>query len=287
MTLDDELRAMLDQQADMEVTSRPDEDRLILARRTRRRRRTLSRICGTTLAVTILGGGVYVVAQGDRGEAGAPDIAMQKTGTPEPSVMGVPPPLAADPGSDDLEPGTYRVIVGRDADGAMLWADLTFEGEHWQSGDYPVLHQDNAFGGFGVYRPDTLAAGDGCTGGAVDQVETESPQLLARHLTELPKSTVIEPVTPTSMLGRPALHVRVRIAQTCPVKRYYQVAQTLRGSRGVTYGLLNAPAVIDFWVLDVDGVTVVVDRWHDQGAPAELVDRIARASESIAFVSRP
>ena len=43
MNLGDELRAVLNQEADMQVTQGPDVDRLIMGGRARRRRRNLTR----------------------------------------------------------------------------------------------------------------------------------------------------------------------------------------------------------------------------------------------------
>jgi hypothetical protein len=43
--------------------------------------------------------------------------------------------------------------------------------------------------------------------------------------------------------------------------------------------------VIDFWVVDLDGVPVVVDMWHQDDASSQLVDRIARTRDSISFVT--
>ena len=42
---------------------------------------------------------------------------------------------------------------------------------------------------------------------------------------------------------------------------------------------------MDFWVLDLDGVPVVVDAWHQSDASADLVDQVDQARESITFVT--
>jgi hypothetical protein len=287
MTLDDELRVALNQEADMQVTTGPDVDRLIVGGRARRRRRHLTRAGGSVLAVALVAGGAYGVTQIDRSDAGSTGVAERETVTPEPSGAAAPPVLAVDPGPKDLEPGTYRIMVGTDATGAPIEADLTVEGPGWMSGNFPVLQEDETSGGFGVYRPYALGDGSGCVDGALNADVDGSPQALARQLADLPRSTVVQPVTPTEALGRYALHLRLRIPQNCTHgDAYYRVAETARGSRGITYSDEPPAAVIDFWVLDLDGVPVVVDTWHDEGASADLVDRIAQASESITFVPR-
>ena len=43
--------------------------------------------------------------------------------------------------------------------------------------------------------------------------------------------------------------------------------------------------VIDFWVVDLVGVPVVVDMWHQEDASSKLVDRIARTRDSITFAT--
>ena len=42
--------------------------------------------------------------------------------------------------------------------------------------------------------------------------------------------------------------------------------------------------IVDFWVVDVDGTPVVVDRFHLEDAPDDLVAQSNRARESIRFV---
>ena len=63
----------------------------------------------------------------------------------------------------NLEPGTYRMVVGVDATGVEIVADLTFYGPDWISGPNPTVVADNgvheyrARGGVGVYPPEALA----------------------------------------------------------------------------------------------------------------------------------
>ena len=78
--------------------------------------------------------------------------------------------------------------------------------------------------------------------------------------------------------------MRLRIADDCPADGGYRVAETPRGSRGISYSSVPTTVVMDFWVLNLDGVRVVVDTWYQDGASSGLVDRITRASDSISFV---
>ena len=72
----------------------------------------------------------------------------------------------------------------------------------------------------------------------------------------------------------------MRIDDNCPVPESYRVAD----GRGITYSNVAKEVVIDFWVLDLGGGPVVVDMWHQAGSSAQLLDRVARARDSISFV---
>ena len=290
MTLGDELRAVLNQEADVQITEGPDMDRLIMGGRVRRRRRNLTRAGSTALAVVLIGGGTYAVTQ-EPNSPSSSGIANRSSSTSEPSTFAAAPALPPDPGREDLEPGTYRVLVGPGATGTAIRADLTVDGPGWSAGDFPIVQEGGTFGGFGVYRPDQLAAGSGCSDDAVSTNVGDSPHALAQRLAELPGSTVVQPVTPREVLGQyAALHLRLRIPQNCPAAGYYRVANTPRGDRGIGYPRPDETypsVVIDFWVMERAGAPVVVDSWHQAGASDRLVDRIAEARDSITFLPRP
>ena len=175
--------------------------------------------------------------------------------------------------------------MGTDATGAAIEADLTFEGPDWDSGNFPVAETGAIHGGLGVYRPSALAAGSGCNGDAPNANVRQSSRGLARQLARLPHSTVVQPVTPTEAYGYDAFHLRLEIADDCPEDQGYRVAETPRGSHGISYSIIPETVVMDFWVLDLDGVPVVVDAWHQSDASAALVDQVDQARESITFVS--
>ena len=105
----------------------------------------------------------------------------------------------------------------------------------------------------------------------------ETTQALAQQLAQLPQSTVVQPATPVQVFGHDAVHLQLRIAaETARTTEAYRVAETPRGSLGISYSDDLKDVVIDFWVVDLDGVPVVVDTWHEDDASSELVDRIAR-----------
>jgi len=67
---------------------------------------------------------------------------------------------------------------------------------------------------------------------------------------------------------------------------YYRLAETPSGPRGITYDDGTEPqvVVIDLWVVDVDGTTVVVDTWHHAaGTPSGVLDTTRLTRTSIRF----
>ena len=140
-------------------------------------------------------------------------------------------------------------------------------------------------GGLGVYRPLALADGSGCNGDAPSVDVAGTAQALARQLARLPRSTVVLAPTPGQAFGHDAVHLRLRIDDDCPQGQGYRVAETLRGSRGISYSDVPREVVIDFWVVDVDGLAVVVDTWHQDGASSQRVDQIARTRDTITCVT--
>jgi hypothetical protein len=176
--------------------------------------------------------------------------------------------------------------VGAGADGAAIEADLTFEGPNWKAGNFPMLNE-GLNGGFGVYRPDALAAGSGCTGDESTIAAATTPEALAQQLAALPGSTVVQPVTSTQVLGRDALHLRLRIPQECPINEGYRVAETPRGSRGISYAYASPQpdVVMDFWIMEEAGIAVVLDSWHEAGATTVLLDEVTEATDATRFVA--
>jgi len=276
MNLDEQLRAALDQEADMQRAPAPDVDRLISGGRVRRRRRSLAQV-GVAAAVgaVLVGVGVYGVTQLDSGDAAEPAQPAPTTTTPQAYISG-----------EDIHPGTYRMLVGVDDVGVAIETDLTFYSDDWGSGsNFPVLSDGTTFGGVAVYRPTALAAGTGCLSDEPNSDLPGSPQALAQQLAQLPRSTVVEPPTPVQAFGRDAVHLQVRIDNDCGADEGYRLAETVRGSHGISFGVSPAMVVVDFWVVEVQGVPVVIDTWHDEAASSGLVDEVDKTGESTAFVT--
>jgi hypothetical protein len=284
MNLGDQLRATLSEEADMQYATPPDVDRLVMGGRQRRRHRNLARAGGAALALVLISGGVYAVTQQAGGIVQGSRIAGSPSATSDPTAD---PDAAVDLPPDGywggLDAGTYRVLVGSDAAGRPLEADLTLEAG-WNAGNFPTTRDYGGYAGFGVYRPLSIGAGSGCEADPPNADLGESPRALARDLAHLPRSTVLQPIEATRAWGYDAQHLRLRIQEKCGPDDIYRVAETPRGTRGINYGSQSTGVVIDFWVLDLDGATVVVDTWHQGGSSVALVDSVTRAAESITFV---
>ena len=283
MNLDEQLRATLSHEAEVRNAPPLDLDTLISGGRVRRRRRTAARLGIGVLAAVLVGGAAFSLTQPGPWNRGAePGIANQTT---EPSEAAQTTSALQDGNRRPVAPGTYRVFVGVDATGERIEADMTVDGTGWASGDNPVVFDGGHAAGVGIYRPEVVATVSGCEGDWQGWTAAKTPLGLARQLARLPLGTLVQPPTPTEVLGHDGLHLRVRIDPECPGDLGYSVVLTALGNRGISYSQVPATdVVIDFWVVDVDGTRVVVDVWHDIDAPQALVDRASRARESISLI---
>ena len=175
----------------MQNATQPDMDKLISGGQQRRRRRNLTRAGGAALAVVLLGVVAYAVTRRDSIDADPTGSADTPSDTSAPSTDEVPPTLSLDGGN--LEPGTYRLLVGADTTGAAIEADLTVDGEGWESGNFPVAETGGIHGGLAVYEPLAIAAGTGCSGDTPNADLGETPQSLAEQLAQLPQAQSCSP----------------------------------------------------------------------------------------------
>ena len=286
MTLDTELTAAFGQEAETREIPPPDVEGLIRGGRTRRRRRNVRRIgIGAAAAAVLVGGGAYGVAHVAPGDPGTVSVPPA-TSVFEPSEPAAVPPSFQYLDRTAIEPGTYRMFVGADPAGVKIEADLTVTGANWFAGDQPVVSDGgDTWAGVGVYQPDALARVAPCSGDWQGRDASRTPQGLARQLVRLPRSTVVQALTPTEAFGHDAVHLRLRIDDQCPRPEWYQIAHGPAGVRGITYSRHPKEVLIDFWVVDLNGTTVVVDMWHQVDAPTELVGRANQVRDSITFVT--
>ncbi len=287
MSLDEELRAVLGQEAGMRYAERlPDVGALISGGRVRRRRRNAARVGVGVLAAAVIGGGAYGVAQVGREDARPPatDHPTEPTATSGSAV-----PRYRDTDQGPLPPGTYRMFVGVGESGPIE-ADITFAGRGWGASNHPVIFDDPFAAGVGVYQVEDVARGSGCHGDERLTPAAETPNALARQLARLPRSSVQVGPESTEMLGIDAVHLRLRIDDNC-VEAAYRPVDTVgpgggSGSgRGISYAEERMDEIIDFWVLEVDGTTIVIDLFRHPGASADVVQQVYDARDSITFVT--
>ena len=164
-----------------------------------------------------------------------------------------PPPLPAEPRrSDDRArhlPAPRRLRPGGCPDRCR--PDLRDRGTG-ATGTSRSCASGEFVGGVGVYQPHGLAAGSGCSG---DRLDTRPGQGRVRSRRgsspDLPRSKVLQPLTRVRAFGHDASHVRLRIKDDCPAGQAYRVAETPRGSRGISYSDVPTTVTVDFWVVDL------------------------------------
>jgi len=288
MNLEEELRAVLSQEAEMRTTPTPDIEGMVKGGQDRLRDRKVKRIGLAAAAVLLIGGGVYGVAQLGHADAdadsGVTSLPTGPTGPTGPTEAADPPNWADIIDGAPVEPGTYRAFVAAVPEGKNIEADLTVHGSNWTGSNYPVAYDGKEFAGIGVYHPESVAGG--CKMGAGLEPAAGEPQQLAQQLAQMPRSEIVQQPTPTKALGGSAVHLRLQVDAACADGAAYLVTD----DRGISYvDQSTAGSVIvtiDFWVLDVNGTTVMVDMFHSKDAPRSLVAQAAAARESITLVTK-
>lgn len=287
MNLDEQLRAALNLEAEMRTAPPLDTEGLISGGQSRRRRRNATVAVGGLLAVVLVSGGIYGVAQlgGDPDADRAPDVAT------EPSEDAALPSYLPQ-GGGALEPGTYRKRVGSHDDGNGTRGGPRLRGRDWLPGSDPVMEpgrSETNWGGIAVFRPLAFARADGCgdwSGGS--RTAGRTTDRVARQVATLPSATVLQAPSATVAFGHEAVHVRVRVDDsTCP-SVYNWAADTLGSGHSLSYYYdferENRQAVVDALVVDVDGTPIVAALFHHSDATPEVVAEITSARDSISIV---
>lgn len=262
----------------MRTTPTPDIEAMVNGGEGRLRRRNTMRIGLAAAAVLLVGGGIYGATQ--LGDSDDPDTGV--VNQPSESAEAEIPQIWPDNDQAPVEAGTYRTYVGSTEAGGTIEADFTIDGEGWAASNYPVAFAAEGFAGFGVYQPEAVAGGCRMDAGLKDAAT--APQQLVQQLIRMPRSEVVQQPARTEAFGSSAVHLQLRIDAWCGGDAAYLVA----GDRGISYYDERPQGdarmvIIDFWVVDVDGTTVVVDRFHRADAPAYLVAQSTRVVESITF----
>lgn len=275
MNLDEQLRAALNLEAEMRIAPPPDADSLISGGQARRRRRNAGRLGLVAAAVVLVGGGAYAVTQIDSGNA-----------QPGPGVVGQP--------SQSSEPTTVapgnREVVGVDNESGLPISIVVPENAVFGGGTGVTSEKHHTIHvGLEVFQARTLAGGSsGCIDDnwlARGRQPADTAQALGRQLERLPRSTLIRPLTPTTVSGYDAFHLRLRVNNGCPAgKGPYLVAEA-ESDFGLDYGHAPTDVVIDFLVVDVHGTPIVIASWHQADASTDLVHRATRVRNSITFVT--
>lgn len=259
----------------MRIAPPPDADTLISGGRARRRRRNAGRLGLVAAAVVLVGGGAYAVTQIDSGNAQTgPGVVNQPSQSHEPTTV---------PGSGE--------VVGADNESGQPISVVVPENAKLFGGATGVTSEKHhtIYAGLEVLQPGTLAGGSsGCyddTWYARGRYPAATAQALGRQLERLPRSTLVQPLTPTTAAGYDAYHLRLRVNNGCPAgKGPYMVAEA-DSDFGLGYGHAPTDVVIDFLVVDVDRTPIVVALWHQADASSHLVHRATRVRDSITFVT--
>jgi hypothetical protein len=148
MNLDEQFRAVLSEEAQMQTPTRPDIESLIIGGQARRRRRRTTLIGTGAAAAVLVAGGVYGVTQLHLGDSGSQrGITNQPTQSSEPAAAeALQAALAADPyGSSTFNKGptpTFQDLAGLWSLRAPYAAPLVVDGD----GDwgYGLFHERDA-----------------------------------------------------------------------------------------------------------------------------------------------
>jgi hypothetical protein len=284
MSLDDQLRTVLTEEAERRSGTLPDVPGLISGGRSRRRRRHVAWAGATALAAVVATGGVYAVPQ-----LGGDDSVHQIADQPSPQPL----PDPAEPAR--IDPGTYLVH----ADGVHVVASYTITvPAGWEAKHANIIgkHQEDATGegheagalGIEPFALDTIRlTEDTCTGPErLGRLQTDVAGLVAGLKAQGSGLRVSDPV-PASVGGRAATRIDLEYPSSRPLS-HCRLSDALGLEKGVLqvwsgYLVLFPTERASVYVVDVAGrKQVFVTRIADDASGADR-EGLASILDSIRF----
>ncbi len=303
MNLDEELRTTFASQS--QRLEPPDVDAYdILARgKLRRRRRTTLQAGAAAAVLAVIGMGAFGLTRADRTST-LPAIPTPTTTAAVPTASTL---LTWDCGASQcLTAGTYRVGLGIGDDSKFLHGQLQVPWSDWASDGF--LHRvwkDSGPGSvvLNVYEPKALAGPQPCDADkSVDLGPDPTPNDVAGRLSDLPQFTVAEGPTVVPAFGRDTIHLRIKAdslrCETAASGDKYVLA-AIHGGDGSGTWEDRLPAeptgdstldpgrrvVIDLWVLDLDGQSIVVEARQEGSPTPTTVAQLDQVRQSVRFVA--
>jgi hypothetical protein len=257
-----------------------------------RRGRTWGAALTAAAAAVLVAGTVYGVMKIQ------PGTTHEPIGNPTTPSATLPTTTSQYPGTgtySSVTPGTYEYRVNPDNSIWPIHAAFTLY-VPWKGGIPPqYVSETGSRGGLDLYQPFALAGGNGCLatatgqGAQPDTSVGHTARALAQQLAHLPHSAVLQAAASEHMFGTNGFHLRLQINDDCR-SGMYGVAKrdtinwtTLQLGRGIGADG-DTHILIDFWVQDVHGAPTVVETWHQDDAPAQMVDQITKTRDSIRFL---
>jgi hypothetical protein len=277
MNLDDQLRAVLDEEAGMRIASPPNVEGMISGGKARRRRRNAVRAGGGVLAAVIAVGGLYGLTQIGDGEADSQGLIAT---TPTPEAL----PTFAEP--EAITAGTYLVPAGN---GEVAPYTVTVPaGWAAQYGDSLSKHPDEPSGvGIGTFALDEIGLfDDACHGpGILGTARSSTANLVTALRRQVAGPKVSHPVA-TTLAALPA--TRIDLDQPARVSGCRLGRQILQVWRQIPqpaddYFVLFPDSSASVYVVDVDGrAQVFVVQTGDEISAADRAE-LQSVLDSISF----
>ena len=278
MNLDDQLRAVLNEEAEMRTAAPPDVQGLISGGQARRRRRNAVWAGGSVLAAVIAVAGGYGVAQlGDEADS-VSQVADQPTPQPLPDT---PVPVAIESGTYLVEAEDYVVVP------YTITVPVGWDAQH---GTYISRHQDepDAIGIEPFVLDKIRLTDDTCTGPeTLGTAQTSTAGLVAALRAQGSGLRVSDPVADT-VGGHPATRIDLDYPGSKPLSNC-RLSTTPGIEPGVLqvwsgYFVLFPPESASVYVVDVGGgrAQVFVTRTRDDASAADRAE-LQSILDSISF----